>query len=117
MRQVFFPVQATDLKNSLSARSIAERHEAWKTDLPQDDQALWDWLAALDETAVCRCSPIASPSVSTPSMRGRTRMAATVSPSTGWIAVWPKLTGWHAPPASTWWRPAGCPRSTTILAG
>jgi ParB family chromosome partitioning protein len=51
VRHVFFPVQAADLKDSPSARSIAERHEAWKADLPQDDQALWDWLAALDETS------------------------------------------------------------------
>ena len=51
VRQVFFSVQAADLKDSPSARSIAERHEAWKTDLPQDDQALWDGLAALDETS------------------------------------------------------------------
>jgi len=51
VRHVFCPVQAADLKDSPSARSIAERHEAWKADLPQDDQALWDWLAALDETS------------------------------------------------------------------
>jgi len=51
VRHVFFPVQAADLKDSPSARSIAERHEAWKADLPQDDQALWVWLAALDETS------------------------------------------------------------------
>ncbi|CEJ16053.1 Chromosome-partitioning protein Spo0J [bacterium YEK0313] len=51
VRHVFFPVQAADLKDSPSARSIAERHEAWKADLPQDDRALWDWLAALDETS------------------------------------------------------------------
>jgi ParB family chromosome partitioning protein len=51
VRHVFFPVQANDLKDSLSARSIAERHEAWKADLPQDDQALWDCLDRLDETS------------------------------------------------------------------
>ena len=51
VRHIFFPVQAPDLKDTPSARSIAERQEAWTTDLPQDDQALWDWLAALDETS------------------------------------------------------------------
>mgnify|MGYP000846978639 FL=1 len=51
VRHIFFPVQAPDLKDTSSARSIAERQEAWTTDLPQDDQALWDWLAALDETS------------------------------------------------------------------
>ena len=49
MRHVFFPVQAADLKESLSARAVAERHEAWKADLPKDSAALWDWLSALDE--------------------------------------------------------------------
>jgi ParB family chromosome partitioning protein len=49
VRHVFFPVQASDLKESLSARAVAERHEAWKTDLPKDSAALWDWLSALDE--------------------------------------------------------------------
>jgi ParB family chromosome partitioning protein len=51
VRHVFFSVQAADLKDSPSAKSVAERHEAWKTDVPQDDQALWDWLAALDDTS------------------------------------------------------------------
>jgi ParB family chromosome partitioning protein len=49
VRHVFFPVQAADLKGSPSAKSVAERHEAWKTELPKDDGALWDWLAALDD--------------------------------------------------------------------
>ena len=49
VRHVFFPVQAADLKESLSARAVAERHEAWKADLPKDGAALWDWLSALDE--------------------------------------------------------------------
>ena len=51
VRHVFFPVQAADLKDSPLAQAIAERQEAWKADLPQDDQALWDWLTALDETS------------------------------------------------------------------
>jgi len=51
VRHVFFSVQAANLKDSPSAKSVAERHEAWKTDIPQDDQALWDWLAALDDAS------------------------------------------------------------------
>ena len=51
VRHIAFPVQAPDLKDSPSARSIAEREQAWKTDLPQDEGALWDWLAALDEAS------------------------------------------------------------------
>ena len=51
VRHVFFPVQATDLKDSPSAKAIAERHEAWKADLPKDEAELWDWLATLDEAS------------------------------------------------------------------
>ena len=51
VRHVFFNVQPADLKDSPSAKSVADRHEAWKTDIPQDDQALWDWLAALDDAS------------------------------------------------------------------
>ena len=51
VRHVSFPVQAPDLKDTPSARSIAERQEAWKADLPQDDQARWDWLAGLDDAS------------------------------------------------------------------
>jgi ParB family chromosome partitioning protein len=49
VRHVFFPAQAADLKDSPSAKAVADRHEAWKAELPKDDDALWDWLAALDD--------------------------------------------------------------------
>jgi ParB family transcriptional regulator, chromosome partitioning protein len=51
VRHVFFPVQATDLKDSPSAKAIAERHEAWKADLPKDEAELWDWLDTIDEAS------------------------------------------------------------------
>jgi ParB family chromosome partitioning protein len=51
VRHVFFPAQAADLKDCPSARAIAERQDTWKADLPQDDQALWDWLSALDDAS------------------------------------------------------------------
>ncbi|PZN92677.1 MAG: DNA-binding protein, partial [Hyphomicrobiales bacterium] len=51
VRHVFFPVQAEELKDSPSAKSVAERHEAWKADLPTDDEALWGWLVALDDAS------------------------------------------------------------------
>ncbi len=51
VRQVYFPAQADDLKDSLSARSMDERQAAWATDLPEDDDALWDWLTALDHAS------------------------------------------------------------------
>jgi ParB family chromosome partitioning protein len=49
MRHVFFPVQAPDLKDSLSAKAVAERQKAWEAELPKDGDALWDWLANLDD--------------------------------------------------------------------
>jgi len=51
VRHVFFSIQPADLKDSLPAKAVAERHEAWKADLPKDEAALWDWLAALDDAS------------------------------------------------------------------
>ncbi|MEC5292235.1 ParB/RepB/Spo0J family partition protein [Aurantimonas sp. C2-6-R+9] len=51
VHHVFFPAQSADLKDSPSAKSVNERQEAWKTDIPQDDQALWDWLDGLDDAS------------------------------------------------------------------
>jgi ParB family chromosome partitioning protein len=44
-------MQAAGLKESPSAKSVDERHEAWKAELPKDDDALWDWLVALDDAS------------------------------------------------------------------
>ena len=51
VRHVQLPVQAPDLKETASARSIVDRHAAWKADMPADEQALWDWLVALDDAS------------------------------------------------------------------
>lgn len=51
VRQVHLPVQAPGLNDSASAKAVDERHEAWKADIPKDDDALWDWLAALDDAS------------------------------------------------------------------
>jgi ParB family chromosome partitioning protein len=51
VRTVFFPMQAAGLKDSPSAKSVDERHEAWKAEVPKADDALWDWLVALDEAS------------------------------------------------------------------
>ncbi len=51
VRHIFFPVQTADLKDSASAKAVNARQEAWKTDIPQEDQALWDWLGGLDEAS------------------------------------------------------------------
>ncbi|RWH82218.1 ParB/RepB/Spo0J family partition protein [Mesorhizobium sp.] len=49
VNHVFFPVQDEALKDSPSARAVHERHEGWAGDIPADDDALWNWLAALDD--------------------------------------------------------------------
>jgi ParB family transcriptional regulator, chromosome partitioning protein len=46
VRHVQLPGQTPDLKESASAKSIADRHAAWNADL-----ALWDWLATLDDAS------------------------------------------------------------------
>ncbi|MBF5088467.1 MULTISPECIES: ParB/RepB/Spo0J family partition protein [Alphaproteobacteria] len=51
VRHVFFSVQAADLKDSTSAKSVAERQEGWEADIPQDEDALWNWLVDLDDAS------------------------------------------------------------------
>ena len=49
VRHIFFPAQAEELGNSLSVKSVDECNEQWKSRIPADDTALWDWLTGLDE--------------------------------------------------------------------
>ena len=49
VREVHLPTQAEDLRDSASAKSIADRHERWGDHVPADDAALWDWLTDLDD--------------------------------------------------------------------
>ncbi|MCW4115918.1 ParB N-terminal domain-containing protein [Aurantimonas sp. MSK8Z-1] len=51
VKHIFFPVQDETLKDSPSARAVQERHDAWASDIPKDDDALWDWLAGLDDAS------------------------------------------------------------------
>ncbi len=51
VKHIFFPVQDDALKDSPSARAVQERHDAWAADIPKDDDALWDWLAGLDDAS------------------------------------------------------------------
>jgi ParB family chromosome partitioning protein len=48
VNHVFFSAQCEELKDSTPAREVAERHERWGDHVPDDDQALWDWLSLLD---------------------------------------------------------------------
>jgi len=51
VRHVQLSVQAPELKESASAKSVAARHDAWKADVPADEAALWDWLVVLDDAS------------------------------------------------------------------
>jgi len=42
--QVYMSAQASDLKDSVVARLVGDRHAEWDADLPLgDDAALWDY--------------------------------------------------------------------------
>jgi ParB family chromosome partitioning protein len=49
VRQIYFRDQTADLKECVSAKSIDERRLMWGDHIPADDEALWDWLSALDD--------------------------------------------------------------------
>jgi ParB family chromosome partitioning protein len=50
VRHVYMSAQAPDLKDSVVAKLVDERHAAWEADLPLgDDAALWDYLSVLDQ--------------------------------------------------------------------
>ncbi|ADZ68749.1 ParB/RepB/Spo0J family partition protein [Polymorphum gilvum] len=48
---VYCREQGIDLKHSPYATSVDERGAGWAADLPADDDALWDWLDALDDAS------------------------------------------------------------------
>jgi ParB family chromosome partitioning protein len=45
--QIYMPIQAADLKDSASALAIGERQDVLRTELPEQESALWEFLAAL----------------------------------------------------------------------
>ncbi len=50
VRHVYMSAQASDLKDSVVAKLIDDRHAEWEADLPLgDDAALWDYLTMLDQ--------------------------------------------------------------------
>ncbi|WP_426441166.1 ParB/RepB/Spo0J family partition protein [Bradyrhizobium genosp. P] len=46
-----FPASAPGLKETVSAKAIDTRYQAWKAQLPNDEKDLWDTLIALDGNA------------------------------------------------------------------
>jgi ParB family chromosome partitioning protein len=51
VRTVYLGLQPAELKDSVSQAAIVERHEGWKADMPEDEDALWDWISGLDEAS------------------------------------------------------------------
>ncbi|MER9428832.1 ParB/RepB/Spo0J family partition protein [Mesorhizobium sp. M0408] len=52
VRHVHLSAQEADLKDSPSAKAVAQREAAWKGHIPfGDDEALWIWLDALDDAS------------------------------------------------------------------
>jgi len=52
VRHVYMSAQASDLKDSVVAKLVDDRHAAWEADLPLgDDAALWDYLTSLDQAS------------------------------------------------------------------
>ncbi|MFP1646342.1 ParB/RepB/Spo0J family partition protein [Pontitalea aquivivens] len=50
VRHVYMSAQASDLKDSVVAKLVDDRHAEWEADLPLgDDAALWDYLTSLDQ--------------------------------------------------------------------
>ena len=113
---VSFPIQAPDLKDSPSAKAIAERHEAWKADaaegrgralgLARRPRRRQPQRAARPLRLVRRQRALRE---GRPLWRPASRSTASSAAST-------RPTGSRAPSGSTWSRPAGGRRSTTISA-
>ncbi|WEX08488.1 ParB/RepB/Spo0J family partition protein [Chelativorans sp. AA-79] len=51
VREVYFREQSKDLADSPYAKSVDQRHEDWKAELPAEEDALWDWIAILDDAS------------------------------------------------------------------
>lgn len=108
VRQVHFSAQADDLKDSTSAKAVTDRHERWGDHVPADDEALWDWLTALDDDsrmdllAHCvsfginalyeRPNPYNGSGISEHGLRGRLAQAERLARATGLDMV---AAGWR----------------------
>jgi ParB family chromosome partitioning protein len=116
LRTPTFPTQAPGLRESVSAKAVEARHESWKARLPKDEKNLWDALTAFDGTAqaslFAHCASFAVNALYEPP----TATMRAVSPpiASGLGSTRPMC--WPAPSGSTWSRPAGSQRSTTISA-
>ena len=52
VRQVYMSAQASDLKDSVVAKLVDDRHAEWEANLPLgDDAVMWDYLTSLDQAS------------------------------------------------------------------
>lgn len=49
VQRVAMPSGITELKDTVAAKAIAARHEAWRAEMPKEDGALWNWIADLGD--------------------------------------------------------------------
>ncbi|MDF0492719.1 ParB/RepB/Spo0J family partition protein [Bradyrhizobium yuanmingense] len=73
LRTPNLPAQAPGLRESVSAKAVEARHEAWKARLPKSENDLWDALTALDGGAqaslFAHCASFAANAVYEPANR------------------------------------------------
>ena len=71
---------AQGIKDSAAARKLAERHEAWAAEMPQDAIDLWDFVAALGEedrmALLAHCASLTVNAVKQPGQSPRIQTAA-----------------------------------------
>ena len=51
VREIPLSIHSPDMPGSLPAHALRQRNEGWKHDLPEDEDALWQWLDGLDDTS------------------------------------------------------------------
>ncbi len=51
IRESHFPEWGPDLDGSPAAQAIDQRHADWKAAIPEKENSLWDWIAALPQAA------------------------------------------------------------------
>lgn len=50
VQRVSLPIGQADLKETIAAKAIGVRHDAFKAEMPPRDADLWAWISHLDET-------------------------------------------------------------------
>ncbi|MBB2165286.1 ParB N-terminal domain-containing protein [Gluconacetobacter sp. 1b LMG 1731] len=51
VREIPLRVHSPDMPGSLPAHALRQRNEGWQHDLPEDEDALWQWLDGLDDAS------------------------------------------------------------------